>query len=339
MKYRNIIIITGISLSAYLMLFVFDQKVNSPWRIPDSSVGLDDAIPIQSAANRLAPPEDALPKNVVTRDLKVIANTNKEVEELSSKFYNEIFSIVGIEQGYMHEVQAGKSIDVISFYDPDDKPSQFVPLYANRKVVGVAVFREYNVGEKKLGMMVEIKDDWYLYPPIPPYESELEINTRYPSINHKRIPGYYYIEDGETPYYLYEGIDGYLTTYYLVNSYNKNIVVKENRRINEDLVEPRLPLKMSSDGLLELDYLMFPELSELPPDELTTLVDDLALTNKYIQDGLMGFDEDFNVIFDRRNEALNGSLFSTESDETYYNPTQSYNVNIESSEIQELLFE
>ena len=246
----------------------------------------------------------------------------------------------------MHEVKARKSIDVISFYDPDDKPSQFVPLYANRKVVGVAVFREYNVGEKKLGMMVEIKDDWYLYPPIPPYESELEINTRYPSINHKRIPGYYYLEDGETPYYLYEGIDDYLTTYYLVNSYNKNIVVKENRRINEDLVEPRLPLKMSSDGLLELDYLMFPELSELPPDELTTLVDDLALTNKYIQEGLMGFDEDFNVIFDRRNEALNGSLFSTESDETYYNPdqsyynpTQSYTVNIESSESQDLLFE
>jgi hypothetical protein len=40
------------------------------------------------------------------------------------------------------------------------------------------------------------------------YNAEFAINTNYPTINYTHVPGYYFIEDGETPYYLYEENEG-----------------------------------------------------------------------------------------------------------------------------------
>jgi hypothetical protein len=50
-------------------------------------------------------------------------------------------------------------IYVNNFYDVEEPASQFIPLYSNNKVVGVSIFREYDVGEKKLGRMSEISNN------------------------------------------------------------------------------------------------------------------------------------------------------------------------------------
>lgn len=248
-------------------------------------------------------------RKVNTEDIKVIATTSNEAEKLASKFYNEIFSIAGLEEGYINNVEAGKSIDVNNFYDFDEPASQFIPLYSNNKVVGVSIFREYDAGKKELGRMSEIKEDWYSYPPVMAYDAEFAINTNYPTLSYVHVPGYYFIEDGETPYYLYEGNEGNSNKYYLVSAYDKNIIVKNDRE-EPELPEEKLPVRLSEDGIMELDS---SALSSLNDKELKQLKSDIELTNKYIKEGLLRFDENMNVIYDKRNTNVeNSDIFSSE---------------------------
>jgi hypothetical protein len=88
--------------------------------------------------------------NPITRppEVKVIAKTNKEAEILAAELYNELFSIVGLQDGHMSDVEAGGSISVNNFFDANEPASQFIPLYASNKVVGVSIFRDVK-GEKK----------------------------------------------------------------------------------------------------------------------------------------------------------------------------------------------
>ena len=337
MKYRKkLSLITAIILGTYLLLFIANRSNTSTDIVPGEPLKLADYSSIESIEKIQPFTEAKVMQQVIKDDIKVIAQTSKEAEVLSSIFYNDVFSIQGIEDGFMYDVQPGRSIDVINFFNSADKKSQFVPLYANNRVVGVSIFREYKEGEKELGRMTEIQDEWYSYPPIAPYDSEFEMNTHYPSVSYKQSPGYYYIEDGETPYYLYEGSDGYLTTYYLVSAYDKQIVVKEDRSVNESGTEPDLPVKMSNDGILEID---FSKTSGFSKDEMERLVSDTELTNRYIIEGLMGFDENMNITFDKRSSLPVENIFTAEEDESYYDANQYDSLGIESSGGRELMLE
>lgn len=323
-------------LGTYLILFIAHRSNTPIDMIPGGSPKFADYSSIESIEKTKPFTENKVMRQVIKDDIKVIAQTNKEAEVLSSIFYNDVFSIQGIEEGFMYDVQPGRSIDVINFFNNADKKSQFVPLYANSRVVGVSIFREYKEGEKELSRMTEIQDEWYTYPPIAPYDAEFEMNTHYPSVSYKQSPGYYYIEDGETPYYLYEGSDGYLITYYLVSAYDKQIVVKKDRSVNESGTEPDLPVKMSNDGFLEID---FSKTSGFSKDEMERLVSDTELTNTYIIEGLMGFDENMNITFDKRSSLPVENIFTAEEDESYYDVNQYDNLGIESSRGRELMLE
>ncbi|CAC9444797.1 hypothetical protein [uncultured Gammaproteobacteria bacterium] len=273
---------------------------------------------IREVKNLDSPKPKKITGKVSTEDIKVIAATSNEAEKLASKFYNEILSIVGLKDGFINHVEAGQSINVNNFYDVEEPASQFIPLYSNNKVVGVSIFREYDVGEKKLGRMSEIKEDWYSYPPVMAYNAEFAINTNYPTINYTHVPGYYFIEDGETPYYLYEENEGDSSKYYLVSAYDKNIIVKNDRE-EPKLPEEKLPVKLSKNGFMKLDS---SALSSLNDKELEQLRSDIELTNKYIKEGLLKFDENMNVIYDKRNTNVEISdIFLSE--ESIY-PTDNY---------------
>ncbi|MCU7904425.1 MAG: hypothetical protein KZQ76_00985 [Candidatus Thiodiazotropha sp. (ex Epidulcina cf. delphinae)] len=248
-------------------------------------------------------------KNTI-EDINVVATTDEESKKIASQFYTEIFSITGLEDGFINNIQAGESINVNNFFDETENPSQFIPLYANSKVVGIAIFREYSEGEKELGRMTERREGWHSYPPVMPYDAALAMNTKYPLINYTVSPGYYYTEDGETPYYLYEGSDGYSTKYYLVSAHNKQIIIKDGREINNNSVEPQPPVKISEDGLMEIDDSLT---SDLSAEELNQLRSDIELTNRYIKDGLMVFDKNMNVITDKRHDIVKeNDIFSPE---------------------------
>lgn len=252
-------------------------------------------------------------KKIKTKDIKVIAKTNKEAEKLASKFYNEIFSIVGLEDDFINIVEAGESISVNNYFDITETSSQFIPLYANNKVVGVSIFREYSVGEKELGRMTQINEAWYSYPPVMPYDAEFVLNTNYPALSYTPVSGYYFIEDGETPYYLYEGSDGDSTNYYLISAYNKNIVVKKDRNDKKSIGEAS-PVNLSENGLLELDNSVT---SNFTDNDLSQLKADVELTNTYIKEGSMKFDENMNIIYDRRIEE-NDDIFSSGENNQYF---------------------
>lgn len=127
------------------------------------------------------------------------------------------------------------------------------------------------------------------------------------------MPGYYYIEDGETPYFVYKGNDGVSSKYYLVSAYNKGVLVKEDRATLE-LIEEKPPVKLSEDGFMVLDDSMA---SSLSGEELKRLKSDIELTNIYIEEGLLKFDQNMNVIYDKRDSTIDSNdVFSSE--ETSY---------------------
>lgn len=288
-------------------------------------------------------------------DRKVVAKTSKEAEKLASAFYNKMFSnavaptneedknlisdaemqntiysTFGLENGVFNEVRSGEAIEVNNFFD-NEPLSQFVPLYSHNKVIAIAIFRDYNKnGEKELGSVGEMKKGWDSYPPITPYDAETQLIKSYPNLSYTTIPGYYYIEDGGTPYYLYEVNNGHATQYYLVSAYYKDVVVKDNReppagsryappppvkRNKEGFIETDAnlpPVKRNKEGLIEMDNSFVSNLSEEKRAQLRSHLD---LTNKYIKDGLVKFDEDMNVVYDKRPDKDQGLSTSGKRDQ------------------------
>lgn len=314
MKEENIIKLFGVSI-VVLGLIYFSTELKTK-TVQNTQVLIEPVkntvfSSIENNLNSLEIQQDH--KKVETKDIKVIAKTNKEAEKLASKFYNEVFSIVGLEDGFINIVEAGESISVNNYFDITETSSQFIPLYANNKVVGVSIFREYSVGEKELGRMTQINETWYSYPPVMPYDAEFVLNTNYPTLTYTPVSGYYFIEDGETPYYLYEGSDGDSTNYYLISAYNKDIVVKKDRN-DKKSIEETSPVKLSENGLLDLDNSV---ISNLTDNELSQLKADVELTNKYINEGIMKFDENMNIIYDRRIKE-NNDIFSSGENNQYF---------------------
>ena len=309
----TVLFVIGLSVLGviYIGIGLKDKPVLNTQSFVDEPVKENVARSMQKSIDTLEIQREK--EKVEARDIKVIAKTNKEAEKLASEFYNEIFSIAGLKDGFINNVEAGESISVNNFHDETEPASQFVPLYANNKIVGISIFREYFTGEKELGIMTQINEEWYSYPPIKDYDAELEINTKYPTLSYTAVSGYYFIEDRETPYYLYEGNDGASIKYIFVSAYNKAIVVKHDRGI-ENHIEENPPVKISKNGLMELDRSAIANLAE---KDLNQLKSDIELTNKYIKEGIMKFDENFNIIYDKRNKEK-GDIFTSEENSQYH---------------------
>jgi hypothetical protein len=176
--------------------------------------------------------------------------------------------------------------------------------------------------------MSKINKEWYSYPPIVASDAEYELNTKYPTLSYTTIAGYYFIEDGETPYYLYKGNNGETTKYYLVSAYDKVIVVKKNRNNNEP-AEEKLPLKLTENGLMMLDSTIISSLSDKDLEQLKT---DIELTNNYIKEGILKFDSNMNVIYDKRNE-VNGNIFTSEENIQYFESDSTDDGKMDGSEV------
>ncbi len=221
-----------------------------------------------------------------------------ETSELSAaEFYNDFFSIAGLENGFLNNITQGEGINVNNFYDKTRNPSYFVPLYSDSKVVAVAIYREFTHSEKGLATMSKMNTTWFSYPPVSINEAEPELISKYPNTSFQKESGYYYLDDGEIPYYLFTNVDGNENKYYFVSSYDKKIIVKDRASQQSNIEDDAPPVKMSNDGYMEINTELTSGLSK---EELVSLRKDIDLTNDYIQKGLMKFDKKMNVIFDKR---------------------------------------
>jgi hypothetical protein len=229
--------------------------------------------------------------------IKIDVKQETDAGELVSEIDKGIFSVMLGEEHMNDDLIAGEGINASYFFDPDYRPSLFVPMYSKSMVVGILIYREYEEG-RRLGIAATIDEKWYTYPPVMAYEAETELINKYPNLFFTNIPGYYYIEDGETPYYLYEGSEDDATRYYLVSSYSKAIVIKEDREIDE-IEEEEIPARLNSEGLIEIDKTASEKLSS---PELEKFKADVALLNNYIKNGIMKLDENMNVVFDKRSK-------------------------------------
>lgn len=242
------------------------------------------------------------------REIKIIAKTNEEAEIIASDFYADIFSIVGLDGGIVANIESGQSIGVHNFYNQDEPPSQFVPLYSNSKVVGISIFRVNSDGLKELGSVAEIHESWYSYPPVAFYDAEDELNNKYPMLDYKSVTGYFFIEDRSTPYYLFESYGNEAIQYYLVNAYDKDIIVKKDKLKQEHNSES-LPIRLSDEGIVELDLDAL-ETASITNQELQELKIEIAEINKLISNGTVKLDKDMHIIYDSREE--DDYLFSSD---------------------------
>ena len=259
----------------------------------------------------------------IKSDLSVVnitAKTNEQAEIIASDFYDDIFSIVGLDGGIMANVESGQSISVYNFYDQNEPPSQFVPLYSNSKVIGLSIFRVNSGGLKELGSVAEIHEPWFSYPPIAIYDAEAELNNKYPMLDYKLVTGYFFIEDRSIPYYLFESYGSEAIQYYLVNAYDKDIIVKKDKLKQEHNSES-LPLRFSREGLVELDLNAL-ETASITNQELQELKIEIAEINKLISNGTVKLDKDMHIIYDSREE--DDIVFSS-NENTHYSNRDSSN--------------
>lgn len=233
-------------------------------------------------------------------DIKIVAKTNEEAEIIASDFYADIFSIVGLEGGIVANVEPGQSISVQNFFNQNEPASQFVPLFSKSKVIGISIFRVNDDGLKELGSVAEIHEPWHSYPPVTSYDAEAELNNEYPMLNYQSIAGYFFIEDRSTPYYLFQSYGSETTKYYLVNAYDKDIVVK-NDKITQEHNSESLPIRLSAEGLVELDLDAL-EAAKITSQELQELKIEIAEINKLISNGTVKLDKDMHIIYDSREE-------------------------------------
>jgi len=222
----------------------------------------------------------------------------QKIEMYNRDYFNEIYSLIVSQDSPNDSIIPGKEIEVENFFDLENEYSYFIPLFSNNRVVAVAIFRDYEHGNKKLARVGEIRENWFSYPPVMLSDATKMLQNQYPSVVARHISGYYYIEDGETPYYLFEGDDNNTRKFYLVSTYDKHIVVKNRRNIVTIPEEP-VPGRINSQGYLEINKTL---ISKLSHEEQIQLRREVDMTNQYIRDGIMKFDQDMNIIFDKRTE-------------------------------------
>lgn len=285
MKPRKTLQLTFVGITLLLLIF---------WNFKDKEKSNVIEIEPNKATNLDTDIKSAL------REIKIIAKTNEEAEIIASDFYADIFSIVSLDGGIVANIESGQSISVHNFYNQDEPPSQFVPLYSNSKVVGISIFRVNSDGLKELGSVSEIHESWYSYPPVAFYDAEGELNNKYPMLDYRSVTGYFFIDDGSTPYYLFESYGQETIIYYLVNAYDKDIVVKNNKLKQEQNSES-LPLRFSGEGLVELDLDALAS-SSISDQELQEINTEITKINKLISNGTVRLDKNMHIIYDSRKE-------------------------------------
>ena len=259
--------------------------------------------------------------------MNITAKTKEEAEIIAYDFYADIFSIVGLDGGIMANVESGQSISVYNFYNQNEPPSQFVPLYSNSKVVGISIFRVNIDGLKELGSVAEIHEPWYSYPPIAIYDAEAELNNKYPMLDYKPVTGYFFIEDRSTFYYLFESYGNEAIQYYLVNAYDKDIIIKKDKLKQEHNSES-LPLRFYGEGLVELDLDAL-ETASITNQELQELKIEIAEINKLISNGTVKLDKDMHILYDSREE--DDIVFSSDENTQYSNRDSSNDKEMDNS--------
>jgi len=259
--------------------------------------------------------------------MNITAKTKEEAEIIAYDFYADIFSIVGLDGGIMANVESGQSINVYNFYNQNEPPSQFVPLYSNSKDVGISIFRVNIDGLKELGSVAEIHEPWYSYPPIAIYDAEAELNNKYPMLDYKPVTGYFFIEDRSTFYYLFESYGNEAIQYYLVNAYDKDIIIKKDKLKQEHNSES-LPLRFYGEGLVELDLDAL-ETASITNQELQELKIEIAEINKLISNGTVKLDKDMHILYDSREE--DDIVFSSDENTQYSNRDSSNDKEMDNS--------
>ncbi len=218
----------------------------------------------------------------------------------AEEFYKEHFLVPTISNAHINlsDINAREGIYAESFFDSYKTPYWFIPLFSKSGVVAVSIFQKSSEGEVVLGEMGEITEQWYSYPPVTAYDAKTELISNYPGLEIIERAGFYH-EGGHIPYYLFEGNDGNTTKYYLVSAHAKgDIVVRDNRQ-NPSVEERKLPQKLNSEGLFEIDESFT---SGFSAEELKEIKKGIALTNWYIENGIMKFDKNMNLVLDKRDK-------------------------------------
>ena len=117
-------------------------------------------------------------------------------------------------------------------------------------------------------------------------------------LDYKSVAGYFFIEDGSTPYYLFESYGQETIQYYLVNAYDKDIVVKKDK-LKQEHDSESLPLRFSGEGLVELDLDALAS-SSISDQELQELNTEITKINKLISNGTVKLDKNMHIIYDSR---------------------------------------
>ena len=146
-------------------------------------------------------------------------------------------------------------------------------------------------------------------------------------LDYKSVTGYFFIDDGSTPYYLFESYGQEMIKYYLVNAYDKDIVVKKDKFKQEHNSES-LPLRFSGEGLVELDLDAL-ETASITNQELQELKIEIAEINKLIINGTVKLDKDMHIIYDSREE--DDIVFSSNENTQYSNRDSSNDKEMDNS--------
>lgn len=256
----------------------------------------EKTIPPSVTTNAATPSIQLTDINEDAKEAKSTIQTNNNTQTQSVEIYNQLFQIAGMQNGYAENVTSGTPIHVTNFDDASIAPSVFSPLMANGKIVAISIFREFTPGKSELARMRNVTEDWTTYPPISVDIAQQSLLTQYPNLAFTHTPGYYYLEDRETPFHLFENDTGTEKHFYLISALDdKNIQIRMTRGQNNQAEE--IPVRLNASGLIEIDELKVANMTE---DQLEQLRKEIAITNKYIQDGIMQFDEDMNLIFDKR---------------------------------------
>ena len=236
--------------------------------------------------------------------IKKLQKKNIEVKKNIVKSNNEdididkiVLEVMSLDENHTNLIE-GDSIEVKNFFDEKKLLSWFTPYFSDEYIVGISISRTYQSKSSELGRTIKVDKKWTSYPPIELSDAISILIEKYPNLNFDEIAGFFYLNDKITPYYLFETQGKKEKVYYLLNAYNKQIIIQKSRTIEEEKKEDiSLLLDIDSDGFLEIKESFLNTLSE---EEKTKMTKDIDETNEYIKKGLMKFDKELNVISDKR---------------------------------------
>lgn len=220
---------------------------------------------------------------------------SESVGSTEPEFSEKVFE-GSIIQGVLPDVERkqlkkGKSILVKNRLAPNLEPSFFTPFWHYDQVVSVSIERRYTVGgELELAQVIPINDvNWSRYPPVSQADAESRL-LEYVDASYT-YDGLVY-DVPHIPEYLFK-VSG-LDEVFLVDAYSGAV-----RTVSKDIKShhDKPILKMNMDGLVEL---ITENVKDLSDDEMRVLREELEEENKAIKNGLLKLDEEFNVIFDKR---------------------------------------